>query len=73
MIKKTTYFNTNGLRERNRRHKPCWCARLYEMICLQETHWDEGCMSDVEREWMGEIEKVRMCVNDCDGRVVGIP
>ncbi len=64
-----------------------------DIICLQETHWDEECMREIEREWMGEmyvnngdarargvailvrrgvVEKVRKCVDDGDGRVIGI-
>ncbi|KAF3860575.1 hypothetical protein F7725_000830 [Dissostichus mawsoni] len=25
------------------------------IICLQETHWDGGCVDEVKKEWMGEV------------------
>ena len=64
-----------------------------DIVCLQETHWDDECMREIEREWGGQIyvnnggvksrgvailvkrgaiENVRECVNDGDGRVIGI-
>ena len=26
-----------------------------EIICLQETHWDERCVDDVKKGWMGDV------------------
>ena len=64
-----------------------------DIVCLQETHWDEEVMREVEREWMGEmyvnnggaksrgvailvkrglVENATKCVDDGDGRVIGI-
>jgi len=84
--------NANGLRDRDKRQQTLRVCDA-DIICIQETHWDDGCMREVEREWVGEmyvnnggakakgvailvkrerVENVRMCVNDGDGRVLGI-
>ena len=26
-----------------------------DIICFQETHWDERCVGDVRKEWMGDV------------------
>ena len=87
-----TSFNANGLRDRNRRQQTLMVCEA-DIICLQETHWDEEVMRVVEREWMGDmyvnnggvksrgvailvkrgvVENVTKCVDDGDGRVIGI-
>ena len=53
-----TSFNANGLR--NRRQQTLMVCEA-DIICLQETHWDEEVMREVEREWIGEISDSPSC------------
>lgn len=87
-----TSLNVNGARDRDRRQQALQVCNT-DIICIQETHWDDECMREVERDWIGEVyvsnggatskgvailvkrgrvEKVKMCANGGDGRVVGI-
>ena len=36
-------------------------------ICVQETHWEEECMREIERGWMAEV-----LVNTGDGKSRGV-
>lgn len=47
-------FNGNGLRSKDRREQALMICDS-DIICLQETHWDERCVEDVRKEWMGEM------------------
>jgi len=47
-------FNANGLRTGYRRQQALMVCEA-GIICLQETHWDDGCVKELEREWMGEM------------------
>lgn len=47
-------FNGYGLKEKDRREQAVLlCAT--DMICFQETHWDERCVEDVKKGWMGDV------------------
>ena len=89
---KISSINCNGARN-NERRRLIFELCDADIVCLQETHWDEVCVRECGREWRGEmfvsngglrsagvailvkkdvVEKVRECVNDGEGRMVGI-
>ncbi|KAJ3583644.1 hypothetical protein NHX12_016334 [Muraenolepis orangiensis] len=51
---KVTSFNANGLREYGRRQQALHVCEA-DIICLQETHWDDSVVKDVRREWLGDV------------------
>ena len=59
-------INARGLKNKNKREQ-IYGMSDYDMICLQETHWDERCMRDVENEWRGEVY-----ANNGDGNARGV-
>lgn len=92
MVLSLSSFNGNGLRDRERRQQALLVCDA-DVICLQETHWDDMCVRETGRGWMGEmyvnnggdksrgvailvkrgvIENVRKCVDDGEGRMIGI-
>ncbi|KAJ3583316.1 hypothetical protein NHX12_026806 [Muraenolepis orangiensis] len=51
---KVASLNANGLREYWRRQQAL-CVCEADIICLQETHWDDSMVEDVRREWLGDV------------------
>ncbi|KAJ3580970.1 hypothetical protein NHX12_017226 [Muraenolepis orangiensis] len=51
---KVTSLNANGLRDYWRRQQAL-CVCETDIICLQETHWDDRVVEDVRREWLGDV------------------
>lgn len=47
-------FNGCGLKMKNRRDKAILLCDA-DIICLQETHWDERCVEDVKKGWRGDV------------------
>ncbi|KAF3842914.1 hypothetical protein F7725_001763 [Dissostichus mawsoni] len=72
-------FNGNGLKSKIRENGANFCEA--SIICLQETHWDGGCVDEVKKEWMGEVfanngsvhaRNARMVEDDGEGRMIGV-
>ena len=59
-------INARGLKNKNKRHQ-IYGECNYDIICLQETHWNERCMKEVEDEWRGEV-----FANNGDGSARGV-
>ena len=47
-------INARGLKNKIKRHQ-IYGESNYDIICIQETHWDERCMKEVEDEWRGDV------------------
>ena len=59
-------INARGLNKRWKRQH-IYNLSEYDIICIQETHWDERCMIEVKKEWTGEIYS-----NNGDGKARGV-
>ncbi|KAJ3583297.1 hypothetical protein NHX12_028161 [Muraenolepis orangiensis] len=51
---KVASLNANGLRDYWRRQQAL-CVCEADIICLQETNWDDRVVEDVRREWLGDV------------------
>ena len=59
-------INVRGLKNKNKRHQK-YGKNNCDMVRLQETHWNERCMKEVEDEWRGEV-----FTNNGDGSAGGV-
>ena len=59
-------INARGLKNKNKRHQ-IYGKNKYDIICLQETHWDDRCLKGVEHEWRGDVY-----ANNGDGNARGV-
>ena len=59
-------INARGLNKKSKRHQ-IYGMREGDIICLQETHWDEERMREVENEWRGDVY-----ANNGDGNARGV-
>jgi len=54
-----TSININGLRDKMKMKELLFTFRS-DIICIQETNWEEDKVKEMREEWRGEITGLRM-------------